>query len=101
MITTTIHIERPEGTVIAVGIAAQIEVALSGPRRDPGSDRDYLLFDLILPITPASGLLPRDIAQDERNVDPLTGALARYRVIAAASFDSDHIEAVMQQIVGD
>jgi hypothetical protein len=100
MITTTIHIERPENTVLATGIGAQIEIDDASPRRDAGEDRDFLTFLLFLSPSPSVGLLPRDVVQDERNSDPLTGALARYRVLAVASFEADHIEAVIQQIVG-
>ncbi len=48
----------------------------------------------------AVGLQRRDVVQDERNSDPLTGQGVRLRVISVEVFESDHIEAVCEQIVG-
>lgn len=101
MIDTTVHIERPEGTVIARGLAAMIEIGTALPERDEGYDRDFLTVTLYLLAVPAVGLQRRDVVQDERLVDPMTGVLARYRVVATENFESDHIEARCQQVIGN
>lgn len=100
MLDTTVHIERPEGTVIARGLAAVIANAATLPERDAGNDRDFLTVTLYLLSVPAVGLERRDVVQDERMVDPVTGLLARYRVVATETFATDHIEARCQQVIG-
>jgi hypothetical protein len=100
MYSTTVHIERPEGTVIASGIAAHYELAAPLPAHDEDEHRDTLRVDLYLLSVPAVGLQRRDVVQDERNIDPLTGQPVRLRVISAEVFERDHIEALAEQLIG-
>jgi hypothetical protein len=100
MQSTTIHIERPEGAVLATGVPAQYELAAALPVHDEDGLRDALRIDLFVLGVPAVGLQRRDVAQDERNIDPLTGQGVRLRVISVEVFEGDHIEAVCEQIIG-
>lgn len=100
MITTTIHIERPAGTVIASGLPAQIELDHPLPQRDEDGARAYWPVTIYLLTIPALGLRPRDVAQDERNLDPLTGQPARYRVAGVEQFEQDYLVAACQQLIG-
>lgn len=100
MILTTVHIERPEGTTIATGIAAQIDLAAPRLFSDEQGDRDYQEYDLYLEGVPSVGVRRRDVLVDEQNQDPLTGTNARYRVAAVETFDRDHVECRCQQIIG-
>ncbi len=100
MILTTIQIQRPDGTIVASGIAAQIELAAPRVLADEGGARPYLLFDLLIEGIPPAGVRGRDLILDEQNSDPLTGTNARYRVITAEVFDREHCECRVQQIVG-
>ena len=97
---TTIHIERPEGTVVATGIQAQYELADPLPTHDEANHRDALRVMLFILGVPAVGLRRRDVAQDERTLDPLTGIGVRLRVISVEVFLNDHIEALCEQIIG-
>jgi hypothetical protein len=101
MYSTTVHIERPEGTVIASGLAAQIDQAEPLPARDERGHRDALRWWILLQSVPTAGVQRRDIVQDERTIDPLTGANARFRVVAVEAFESDHVEALCEQVIGD
>jgi hypothetical protein len=100
MYSTTVHIERPEGTTVASGVSAQIELAAPLPVRDEAGHRDAQRITLYLLSIPASGLRGRDVVQDERTIDPLTGTNVRLRVISAEVFARDHIEALCEQLIG-
>ena len=100
MYSTTIRIERPEGTVVATGIAAQYELAESLPVHDEAQHRDALRVQLYVLCVPAVGLRRRDVVQDERNLDPLTGIGVRLRVVGVEVSLNDHIEAVCEQVIG-
>jgi hypothetical protein len=100
MYSTTMHIERPEGTIVATGVAAQWEMAALEPVHDEEGQRDALRVTLFVLGVPGVGLQRRDVAQDERNSDPLTGQPVRLRVVGVEVFESDHIEALCEQIVG-
>jgi hypothetical protein len=100
MQSTTIRIERPEGTVIATGLAAAYENAAVLPGHDEGEHRDYAVVALYVLGVPAVGVRRRDVAQDERNLDPLTGQPVRLRVTAVEIFDNDHIECLCEQLIG-
>ncbi len=104
MIFTTVRVERPEGTVMASGVAVMIEPAAANDleRVDFEGARP---FDLVWISTtqgvPALPLRRRDTLFDERNTDPETGALAKYRVTGAVeTFDGDHQEALCERVVG-
>ncbi len=101
MYSTTIHIERPEGVVIASALAAQIEQAEPLPARDERGHRDALRWWVYVQSVPAVGVQRRDVIQDERTIDPVTGANVRLRVIAVEVFESDHVEALCEQVIGD
>lgn len=100
MHSITIRIERPEGTVVATGIPAQYELAEALPVADEARHRDALRIQLFILGVPAVGLLRRDVVQDERTTDPLTGMGVRMRVIGVEVFLNDHIEALCEQIIG-
>lgn len=99
---TTVRIERPEGNVIARGVAVQIEEA---------GDQEQLSFDGARPYdevlifttqgVPSTPIRRRDVLFDEVNLDPETGALAKYRVSGAVeTFANDHQEMMAERIVG-
>ena len=105
MIFTTMRVERPEGVVVARGVAALIESAATAPtveRLDFGEAR---AADLVL-ISTTQGvpLIPwqrRDTLYDEANTDPETGELAKYRIVAPVeTYDGDHQEALCERVVG-
>jgi hypothetical protein len=100
MITTTMHIERPEGTIVASLLPAQYDLAQQQPRDDLGHDRDYLVYDCYLTWSPLWGIRRRDVLVDEVNIDPLTGVNVRLRVDAVEQFEYDHWEVRAQQIIG-
>src|SRR5215813_838946 len=100
MYSTTVRIERPEGTTVASGIAAQIELADPLPVHDEMGHRDAQRITLYLLSIPAVGLRMSDVVQDERTIDPLTGTNVRLRVISAETFARDHIEALCEQLIG-
>ncbi len=103
MIFTTVRVERPEGTVVASGVAVVIEAVADGAERvDFEGARP---FDLVMVMTtqgvPSVPLRRRDTLFDERGADPETGALAKYRVTGAVeTFDGDHQEALCERVVG-
>ncbi len=102
MLLTTVRIERPEGTVIARGVAVQIEEAALEEKL---SFEDARPFDVVaiyttqgVPLTP---IRRRDVLFDEANLDPETGALAKYRVSGAVeTFAFDHQEMLAERVVG-
>ena len=100
MNTTTIRIERPEGTVIATGIAAAYETAVQLPAHDEDGHRDYLVIALYVLGVPTVDVHRRDVVQDERNLDPTTGQLVWLRVASVEVFEQDHIECLCEQIIG-
>jgi hypothetical protein len=104
MIFTTVRVERPEGVIVASGVAVMIEEAVAGSaeRLDSEGARP---FDPVRVMTtqgvPLVPLRRRDTLFDERNTDPETGALAKYRVTGAVeTFDGDHQEALCERVVG-
>ena len=101
MIFTTIRIERPEGTVVAHGVAVLIELAGDGAERvDFDGARPY--DQVIISTTQGVPLVPlrrRDTLFDEQNPDPETGAPAKYRVTSTVeTFDADHQEAFCERV---
>ena len=103
MVLTTVRIERPEGTVVARGVAAQIEAANDTQERlDLEEARPFDLFWLYTTQgVPATPLQRRDVLFDEVNLDPETGSLAKYRVTGAVeTFSGDHQEALCERVVG-
>lgn len=105
MIHTTVTIQRPEGTAVATGLAAQIEHDTSNhslglPRDDLGHNRDFIDYTVYFAWVPTVSVRRRDVLIDERNTDPLTNALAKFRVVHVERFDNDHIEAHCQAIIG-
>lgn len=102
MILTTVRVERPEGTVVARGVAVQIEEAALEERLSFEGARPYDLVAIYttqgVPLTP---IRRRDVLYDEVNLDPETGALAKYRVAGAVeTFASDHQEMIAERVVG-
>ncbi len=105
MVFTTVRVERPEGAVVARGVAALIEAAGSGPaveRTDVGGARPYDL--VFISTTQGVPLIPwqrRDVLFDEVNSDPETGQSAKYHIVAPVeTFDCDHQEALCERVVG-
>ena len=103
MIFTTVRVERPEGTVVASGVAVMIEAADGGAERLDFEDARP--FDLVRVMTtqgvPLVPLRRRDTLFDERNTDPETSAAAKYRITGAVeTFDGDHQEALCERVVG-
>jgi hypothetical protein len=103
MIFTTIRIERPEGMVIARGVAVLIELAGDGAERidlDGARPFDQVIISTTQGV-PAVPLRRRDTLFDEQNTDPETSAPAKYRVTAAVeTFDTDHQEALCERVIG-
>jgi hypothetical protein len=102
MITTTVRIERPEGTVMLRGVAAQIEEVVEIERSDAQGARP---FDLAWVYTtqgvPTVPIRRRDVLFDEINLDPETGQSAKYRVVGPVeTFLNDHQEALCERVVG-
>ena len=97
---TTIRIERPEGTVIAAGIVAQIDLAAIDPHDDLAHDRDFVLWDVYVEWSASVVIQRRDVLVDEGTIDPLTAANVRLRVTGVEVFDTDHTEARCEQIIG-
>lgn len=105
MIFTTMRVERPEGAVIARGVAALIEAATSAPALEQLDNDGARPFDLVLIATtqgiPVVPWQRHDILYDEVNSDPETGQLAKYRVVAPVeTFDGDHHEALCERVIG-
>jgi hypothetical protein len=102
MILTTVRVERREGTVVARGVAVQIEEAALEERLSFDGARPYDLVAIYttqgVPLIP---LRRRDVLFDEVNLDPETGALAKYRVAGAVeTFANDHQELIAERVVG-
>jgi len=102
MITTTVRIERPEGTVMLRGVGSQIEETGEIERSDLQGVRP---FDLAWVYTtqgvPAIPIQRRDVLFDEINLDPETGQAAKYRVVGPVeTFLNDHQEALCERVVG-
>jgi len=102
MLLTTVRIERPEGTVVAHGVAVQIEEEGGIERFDEEEARPFDLCWLYttqgVPVVP---LQRRDVVFDEVNADPETGQLAKYRVVGPVeTFAGDHQEALCERMVG-
>src|SRR5579864_4811299 len=102
MILTTVRLERPEGTVLARGIAVQIDQASAEERAEFEGARPYDVFAIYttggVPSTP---IQRRDVLFDEQNVDHETGQLAKYRVSGLVeTFLNDHQELVAERVVG-
>ncbi len=102
MILTTVRVERPEGTVVARGVAVQIEEAAEDEKLSFDGARPYDLVDIYttqgVPLVP---IRRRDVLFDEVNLDPETGALAKYRVAGAVeTFANDHQEMIAERVVG-
>lgn len=106
MILTTVHIERPEGTIIATGIPVQIEEASSDEKLDFDGARPFDVVAIYttqgVPLTP---IRRRDVLRDEVYLDPETGALAKYRVSGvvetfAMGTAGDHQELLAERVVG-
>ena len=104
VIFTTVRVERPEGTIVASGVAVMIEPAAANDleRVEFEGARP---FDLVW-ISTTQGVPPlplrrRDTLFDEGAYDPETGAPAKYRITGAVeTFDGDHQEALCERIVG-
>ncbi|MBF6591001.1 MAG: hypothetical protein IVW57_10805 [Ktedonobacterales bacterium] len=104
MHSTTVRLERPEGTPLLAGIPVRIEAAT--PRDLEALDlegaRPYDLFWIYttqgIPLVP---LARRDVLFDEGNRDAETGQPAKYRVAGLVeTFESDHQEALCERVVG-
>jgi len=105
MIWTTVRVERPEGTVVAHGVAVQIEAASGTDTREQLDFADARPFDAVWVYTtqgvPVVPLRRRDVLFDEVNLDPETGQLAKYRIVGSVeTFASDHQEALCERVVG-
>lgn len=105
MIFTTMRVERPEGVVIARGVAALIDAATSAPTVEHLDNDGARAFDHVLIATmqgiPVVPWQRRDILYDEMNTDPETGQLAKYRIVAPfETFDGDHQEALCERVIG-
>lgn len=107
MITTTVRIERPEGTVVAQHVSVQIDQASLDERVEFEGARPYDVFAIYtlqgVPITTmgTDGIRRRDVLFDEGNTDTETGALAKYRVSGLVeTFAGDHQEALVERVVG-
>ncbi len=104
MRTTTVRVERPEGTIVARGVAVLIEAVsaedveradLQGGRP---VDRVWVYTTQGIPGIP---LRRRDVLFDETLADPETGSAAKYRVVGAVeTFEDDHQEALCERVVG-
>lgn len=104
MIFTTARVERPEGTVVARGVAVLVEAATADSleRVDiEGARPTDLVWISTTQGIPTPPLRRRDTLFDEQNTDLETGALAKYRVTSAVeTFDGDHQEALCERVVG-
>lgn len=99
---TTVRIERPQGTVVARGIAVQIDQSSTLEHMDLEHARSFDIFEVFttqgVPLVP---IRRRDVLVDEVNVDPETGLLAQYRVSGLVeTFAGDHQECVVERVVG-
>jgi hypothetical protein len=101
MIFTTVQVERPEGTVVARGVAVQIEAAHDAQQMDSAKARPFdMLWVYTTQGVPVVPLQRRDVLCDEANLDPETGQLAKYRIVdAVETFSGDHQEALCERVV--
>lgn len=103
MITTTVRIERPQGTTVASGVPVQIDQASLEERLEFAGARPYDVFTVYTlwpPIDPAI-IRRRDVLVDESNTDPETGTNAKYRVSGLVeTFADDHQEMLVERVVG-
>ncbi len=102
---TTVRVERPEGVVVARGIAALVESAASAAEAERLDFDGARPYDLVrISTTQGAPLVPwqrRDTLFDEVNTDPETGQPAKYRIVAPVeTFDRDHQEALCERVVG-
>lgn len=102
MILTTVRVERPEGTIVATGVAVQIEEAALEERLDFDGARPYdPVYIYTTQGVPTLPIRRRDVLFDEVNLDPETGALAKYRVAGPVeTFAYDHQEMIAERVVG-
>lgn len=103
MICTTLRVERPEGSVLARGMAAQIEQAApdDAERLDAAGSRAFDIFWMYTTGgVPAVALRRGDALFDERYTDPETGQPAKYRVSGLVEVFDDHIEALCERVIG-
>jgi hypothetical protein len=102
MILTTVRVERPEGTIVAAGVPVQMDAASVYEQVGLEGARPY---DLVTIYTtqgvPAVPIQRRDVLFDERNTDPETGQLAKYRVSGVVeTFAYSHQEIRAERVVG-
>lgn len=106
MVFTTLRVERPEGTVVATGVAALIEAAAPNVAAVESADFEGARpYDLVVISTtqgvPLVPLRRRDTLFDEINADSETGAPAKYRITGPVeTVDGDHQEALAERVVG-
>lgn len=105
MLFTTVRVERPEGVVVARGVAALVEAAAGAPESERLDFDGARPYDLVrISTTQGVPLVPwqrRDTLFDEVNTDPETGQPAKYRIVAPVeTFDDDHQEALCECVVG-
>ena len=105
MLFTTVRVERPEGVVVARGVAALVESAVGAPESERLDVDGARTYDLVrISTTQGVPQVPwqrRDTLFDEANTDPETGQLAKYRIVAPVeTFDGDHQEALCERVVG-
>ena len=103
MIFTTLRLERPEGTPLLAGIAAQVEQAAPDDteRVEADGSRPYDLFWVYTTAgAPSVALRRGDVLFDERNSDPETGQAAKYRIAGLVETFDDHAEALCERVVG-
>ncbi len=105
MLFTTVRVERPEGVVVARGVAALVESAAGAPELERLDFDDARPYDLVrISTTQGVPQVPwqrRDVLFDEVNTDPETSQLAKYRIVAPVeTFDGDHQEALCERVVG-
>lgn len=100
--TTMLHIERPEGVVIASGIPAAYYLAMWHVSLDEQRDRSSLEYALLIDrewLMTTVTLQPRDIIVDDLAIDQQTGANLRMQVMVVENFE-DHVEARCQSVIG-
>jgi hypothetical protein len=102
MILTTVRVERPEGTIVASGVPAQIDAASVYEQVGFEGARPYDLVTIYtLRGVPAVPIQRRDVLFDEQHTDPETGQLAKYRVSGAVeTFQHSHQEINAERVVG-
>ncbi len=100
-LTTTVRVERPEGTTVASGIPVQIDHASAEELIEFEGARPYDTFMIYTLNVPSVPIRRRDVLFDERNVDVETGVAAKYRVSGhVETFTGSHQELVAERVVG-